>query len=110
MVIVPVLSNTTVSALRAFSMNLPELYSTPFSAAAPEATMSAVGVASPKAHGQATDSTSQQVTSAFSRSCGLNFLNHSAKVAAAAAATAGTNQPATESANFAPALFRTEPA
>ena len=52
-VIVPVLSNITVSTLCASSKASPPFISIPFSAPFPVPTIIAVGVASPNAHGQA---------------------------------------------------------
>ena len=56
-VIVPVLSSTTVSTLRAISRLSASLINIPISAPLPIPTIMAVGVASPKAHGQATTNT-----------------------------------------------------
>lgn len=50
---VPVLSKTTVVNFRAFSTYSPPLNSTPYSAPLPTPAKMAVGVAMPKAHGQA---------------------------------------------------------
>ena len=49
----PVLSNTIVVIPDIFSKTSPPLMSIPYEAATPVPTMTAVGVASPKAHGQA---------------------------------------------------------
>mmetsp|Transcript_21180 Transcript_21180/g.58782 ORF Transcript_21180/g.58782 Transcript_21180/m.58782 type:complete len:202 (+) Transcript_21180:1999-2604(+) len=57
MVSVPVLSKTTQSTLWARSSASPPLISTPREAPTPVATMTAVGVAKPKAHGHAMTST-----------------------------------------------------
>lgn len=60
--------------------------------------MSPVGVARPSAHGHATDSTSQQVSSARSRLRGATRRYQTRNVSAAAPMTPGTNQRATLSA------------
>ena len=60
--------------------------------------MSPVGVARPSAHGHATDSTSQQVSSARSRLRGATRQYQTRNVSAAAPMTPGTNQRATLSA------------
>ena len=54
---VPVLSKMTVVALESVSSAAPPLISTPFWAPTPVPTMTAVGVASPSAHGHAMTST-----------------------------------------------------
>ena len=56
-VIVPVLSSTTASMRRAVSRLSASFINIPFSAPLPIPTIMAVGVASPKAHGQAITST-----------------------------------------------------
>ena len=96
---VPVLSNSTVSALRAFSSSAPPRNSTPSSAARPEPTIMPVGVARPSAQGQAITSTSQQATMAFSRSPGLAAKYHTPNTAAAISTTAGTKREAILSAS-----------
>jgi hypothetical protein len=63
-VMVPVLSSTMVSSVWAVSRLSPPLNSTPRSAPAPVPAMTAVGVASPRAHGQAMISTVMNETSA----------------------------------------------
>ena len=61
---VPVLSTTRVSILRIVSMASAFLNSTPIVAPLPVATMIDIGVASPRAHGQAMISTETAVISA----------------------------------------------
>ena len=74
------------------------LNSTPSVAPRPVATMIDIGVASPRAHGQAMISTATALSSARVRlGCGPNMLQ-TAKVRAAMAMTAGTNSADTESA------------
>ena len=63
-VMVPVLSSTTVSILRAISSASPPLIRMPRSAPRPVPTMMAVGVARPSAHGQAMISTATAFTMA----------------------------------------------
>ena len=60
----PVLSNTTVVSLPAISSASPPLIRMPFSAPLPVPTMIAVGVARPRAHGQAMISTVTAATMA----------------------------------------------
>ena len=86
----PVLSNTTVSILHAFSMAEAPLKRIPSSAARPEAVIKAAGVARPSAQGQAITSTPQTVETAFPQSPGASRKNHSAKTSAASAITDGT--------------------
>ena len=61
---VPVLSNTTVSTFASVSSAVALLTRTPTSAPRPVATMMAVGVASPIAHGHAITSTATALVSA----------------------------------------------
>ena len=63
-VIVPVLSKTTIETLPARSNASLVRNSTPISAPLPEPTITAVGVASPIAHGQAITSTATMLISA----------------------------------------------
>ncbi len=60
-VMVPVLSNTIVSIRWAVSRASPDLKRTPFSAPLPVPTMMAVGVASPRAQGQAITRTAMKI-------------------------------------------------
>ena len=69
----------------------------PSRAARPVATITAVGTASPIAHGQAMISTATLTAAALASSCPLNI--HTAKVSAAMPNTAGTNTALTRSAN-----------
>ncbi len=95
---VPVLSNTTVSTLRRRSSAAALRISTPCSAPRPLATMMAVGVASPMAHGQAITSTATALLSAC-RSAGSGPSSHQpANVSAAMPSTTGTKTAATRSA------------
>ena len=67
-VIVPVLSNTMVSILWVISKCSPDFIKIPCSAAFPVPTIIAVGVASPRAHGQAITSTATEFIIARLRS------------------------------------------
>ena len=73
---VPVLSNTTVSTSLELSRVSPFLISIPYSAALPTPTVTAVGVARPRAHGQATTSIEMRQVRANSKSPGLNTKYH----------------------------------
>ncbi len=88
---VPVLSITTVSIRPAISSASPPRTRIPASAPLPVPTMIAVGVASPIAHGHAITTTPMNaVSESVSRGSGPS-TNHSTKVSAATAITAGTN-------------------
>jgi hypothetical protein len=60
-VIVPVLSKTASVIPTAFSIDLGDLIIIPFLAALPDATIKAMGVARPRAHGHAITSTETAV-------------------------------------------------
>ncbi len=97
-VIVPVLSRTIVLILWANSRLSAPLIRMPFSAPFPVPTMIEVGVAKPKAQGQAIINTS---TIVISPKVGLPMmLNQMMNVAIAIPITTGTNHPVTRSANF----------
>ena len=70
---VPVLSTTSVSAFSRISRASAFLMRTPFSAPLPVPTMMAIGVANPRAHGQAMMSTATALTSACAN--GASFAN-----------------------------------
>ena len=94
---VPVLSNTTVSTARDRSSTSPPLISTPRLAPRPVPTMIAIGVARPRAHGQATMSTA---TAASTPSPGRWATPaQPSKVIPARANTVGTKTPAMRSAS-----------
>src|SRR5690554_1138554 len=99
-VMVPVLSSTTAVMRRARSRLSASLISMPFSAALPTPTIMAVGVASPKAQGQAITST---VTMA-SRPCTTPLLpphrSQAPKVRTAMPSTTGTKTAAILSTSF----------
>mmetsp|Transcript_4217 Transcript_4217/g.11656 ORF Transcript_4217/g.11656 Transcript_4217/m.11656 type:complete len:444 (-) Transcript_4217:906-2237(-) len=112
---VPVLSNTTQSTLVAASSASPPLMSIPHRAPTPLPTMTAVGVARPRAHGQAMTSTEMekrrgrvqslnpswaygQVTLTSSIAPELSRAAHTTKVRADMHRTAGTNLAAMRSA------------
>ena len=95
--IVPVLSSTTVSTWRVDSSTSGPLISSPSCAPRPVPTISAVGVASPSAHGQAMISTA---TAAVNAKVALSPLpSQKPSVASARPITTGTNTPATRSAS-----------
>ena len=96
-VTVPVLSSTTVSTIRVDSSISGPLISSPSCAPRPVPTMSAVGVASPSAHGQAMMSTA---TAAVNAKLALSPVpSQNPRVAAAITITIGTNTPDTRSAS-----------
>ena len=99
-VIVPVLSSTTAVTRRAVSSASPLPMRMPSSAARPVPTMTAVGVASPSAQGQAMISTAIVVVIAIVSPpvSGPNSAQ-ATKVAAASSSTIGTNQVETRSAS-----------
>ena len=98
-VIVPVLSSTTVVSRRAVSSARPSPIKMPISAARPVPTITAVGVASPRAHGQAMISTATVVLIASVRRCPSGpKASQPRKVASATTSTAGTNHAVTWSA------------
>ena len=102
---VPVLSNTTVSMPWADSSTSAPRISTPSSAPRPVPTISAVGVASPSAHGQAMMSTATAASSACaSRGAGPRS-NHRTNAASATVMTTGTNTAAMRSARRATAAL-----
>ena len=85
------MSNTTVSTPHAFSIAEAPLNKMPSSAPRPDAVMSAAGVASPSAQGQAITSTPHTVETALPQSWGANTKNHSTNTNAARPMTDGTN-------------------
>ena len=92
------MSTNKVSTVLSTSMAAASLNSTPRVAPRPVATMIDMGVASPRAQGQAMMSTATALSSASVRlGCGPNMLQ-AAKVTTAMAMTAGTNTADTESA------------
>ena len=96
-VTVPVLSSTIVSTLRVDSSTSGPLMSRPSCAPRPVPTMSAVGVASPSAHGQAMISTA---TAAVNANVALSPVpSQKPSVATATPMTTGTNTPETRSAS-----------
>ena len=100
LVIVPVLSRTMVLSLCAVSRLAPPLMRMPFSAPRPVPTMIAVGVASPKAQGQAIISTETKLTKAIvKRTSGAAATNHTTKVAMARQITIGVKMPLMTSAS-----------
>ena len=98
-VIVPVLSNTTVSIAWLRSSASPPLMSTPSSAPRPVETITAVGTASPMAHGQAMISTVTADTSACRYAGAGPTSNQTTKVTMAIDSTTGTNTAETRSAS-----------
>ncbi len=95
---VPVLSKRTVSIDRERSNTSASLNSTPSSAPRPDPTMIAVGVARPRAHGQAMINTAVALRMASTTSA--PEASQATSVTAATAITNGTNTPATRSASF----------
>ena len=95
-VTVPVLSSTTVSTRRVDSRTSGPLMSTPSCAPRPVPTSSAVGVASPRAHGHAMISTATAAVKALAVPAPAPSQNPS--VATASAMTTGTNTADTRSA------------
>ena len=94
---VPVLSKTTVSTVRMASRARYPLRKMPNCAPRPEATIMAVGVASPSAHGQAMTSTASAAENALSAPAPA--ISQPPAVSAAITNTAGTNTPAMRSAS-----------
>ncbi len=91
LVIVPVLSKTMAWSLWAFSKCSPPLMRMPFSAPLPVPTMIEVGVASPKAQGQAITKTAVMLISALVKLPGAPMKYQPRKVKAATPTTTGTN-------------------
>ncbi|COV02716.1 Uncharacterised protein [Mycobacterium tuberculosis] len=89
---VPVLSNTTVSMLRMVSSARYPLIKIPSCAPRPEATIMAVGVASPSAHGHAITNTPSVTENA--RSAPAPLTSQAAPASPAMTKTTGTNTPA----------------
>ncbi len=87
---VPVLSKTIVSSLWAVSKLSPPLIKIPFSAPLPVPTITAVGVANPRAQGQAIIITATKVKRAKVKGGNGPKLNHMTKVAMAIEITIGT--------------------
>ncbi len=88
-VIVPVLSKTIVSILCVFSSTAPPLIKIPYSAPLPVPTIIAVGVANPKAHGQAINNTETKTVRINSGFCPA--ISQTKAAATAIAITIGTN-------------------
>ena len=95
-VTVPVLSSTTVSTLRVDSRTSGPLMRMPSCAPRPVPTSSAVGVASPRAQGQAMISTATEAVKAAV--IGKPAPSHTPRVATAIAMTIGTKTPEIRSA------------
>ena len=93
---VPVLSSSTSVARPARSTTSPPFSRRPRCVASPVETITAIGVASPSAHGQAMTTTEMPVMSA--RSSGAPRASQKTSVAAARTSIAGTNTPTTRSA------------
>jgi len=89
---VPVLSKKTRLTSAAFSRASPLLIRMPFSAARPVATITAVGVASPKAHGQAIIRTETKLKSALVRTGSGPKSNQIIKTSTAKDITTGTKK------------------
>ena len=96
MVSVPVLSNTTVSTSRVASSAWWPLRNIPSWAPRPDATISAVGVANPSAHGHAITSTASAAETAWSTPAPAK--SQAPQVNTAMAKTHGTKTPAMRSA------------
>src|SRR3972149_8560796 len=94
---VPVLSNNTVLSFLAFSTYSPLLSNTPYSAPLPTPAKIAVGVAIPKAHGQAIRRTASRTKKAKEKPL---VKYQYVKEIAATEKTMGTNFATTRSANF----------
>src|SRR3990167_3229380 len=88
---VPVLSKTIALILQALSRGSPPFTKIPCSAPTPVPTIIAVGVARPKAQGQAITITAVKAIKAKDK-VDPNTKNQTTKVNAAIAITAGTNQ------------------
>ena len=93
---VPVLSSTTVSTLWVISRISPERMRMPCLAPSPVPTMMAVGVASPRAQGQAITST--EVNTRSTKAKGCPAMAQAIAASTAMPMTVGTNTPATLSA------------
>ena len=92
---VPVLSTMSVVTFSSVSNASACLINTPAFAPRPAATIMAMGVANPRAHGHAIMSTATSLTNAF-ESCGCGpTKNHTKNVITATAITVGTKYPAT---------------
>ena len=102
-VIVPVLSSTTVFRLWAVSSASADLIRIPLVAPRPVPTMIAVGVASPRAHGQDTTSTAIPIDRANSRPYPASSQTTVETIAIVI--TIGTKTPLTLSASFAIGAF-----
>ena len=94
-VMVPVLSSSTVRTRARRSSASPLRIKMPCSAAFPVPTRIAVGVASPRAHGQAMISTVTSATVENTIAGAGPKSNHATNAAIARAITIGTNTPAT---------------
>ena len=95
-VTVPVLSSTTVSTVRVDSSTSGPLIRMPSCAPRPVPTSSAVGVASPSAHGQAITRTATAAVNAAAT--GKPAPSHAPRVITATAITIGTKTPEIRSA------------
>jgi hypothetical protein len=102
-VTVPVLSSTITFALRAVSRASPPLISIPCCAPLPVPTITATGVASPSAHGQAIISTEISTVNASLKS--PVPMSHAVPASMARAMTTGTNMPEILSASLAMGAF-----
>ncbi len=92
---VPVLSIINVSILRKFSIAAASRKSTPLDAPRPVATMIDIGVANPKAHGQAIIKTATALISPYTQLGSGPNIPHPKKVRIDIPITTSTNQPAT---------------
>jgi hypothetical protein len=97
---VPVLSTTSVSTLRRSSMASAFRKRTPVVAPRPIATMIDIGVARPRAHGQAMMSTATALMRARAARGSGPTSDQTMNVTTAMAMTTGTKYPATTSASF----------
>ena len=99
-VIVPVLSTIKVSTLSIFSKASAFLINTPFCAPLPTPTITDIGVANPRAQGQAIINTAMAFTSAYTYAGSGPQIVQTAKVITEMMTTTGTKYPETVSANF----------
>jgi len=95
---VPVLSTIMVSTRRKFSIAEASRNKMPCVAALPVATMMDIGVAKPRAQGQAMISTETALISPYCQPWGPPSRPHAKKAVSAMPITTSTNQPATWSA------------
>ncbi len=99
-VMVPVLSKTIASTFFASSRLSASLIRMPFSAPLPTPTIIAVGVAKPKAQGQAITNTVTAASNPCTTPLSPPKTNHNINVRMAIPITTGTNMPAILSTNF----------